>query len=104
MWEEYRKFLENQNREGTPTERVLGNSAKVNEFSQFFEKHQEDMAVHGAGALNAYVTQGEAVSQDEITAFKAGLSQLPLFFEACFQDIQKKKAERKSPPDDNTKL
>lgn len=93
MWEDFRKFLENQNREGVQVEKVLGNSSKVAKFSQFYERHQEDIAVVTAGSLYNYVTEAQSVSSEEITAFRAGLAQMPLFLEQCYKYTQFKKQE-----------
>ncbi len=89
-----RLFFENQKREGSGCEKVLGNSAAVHAFAKFYAKHQEDLGVQSAGALIEYLTDGSSRSSEETKAFQAGLASLPMFFEACFREIEAKK----SPP------
>jgi hypothetical protein len=87
-------FFSNQKRDGSPMERLLGNSERVSQFAQFYGKHAETIAVILAGKLNEYLSDPQDDKDTKQSmAFKSGLATLPLVLEACFMEIQKKKEE-----------
>lgn len=87
-------FFNNQKREGSPMEKLLGNSTRVSEFAQFYTKHAETIGVVLAGKLAEYLSDPqEDKDSQQSRAYKAGLATLALVMESCFMETQKKKEE-----------
>lgn len=93
-----KKFNEAQKREITPfseCERVLGDTAKVSAFAQFWDKHHDEFLIIGAKELFEFSTTQE-YTKHELDIFKKGLSAIGSFFENCSRDIAGKKALEES--------
>lgn len=94
----FKTFFENQRREGTKAEKLLGNSAAVNKFAQFYKNHAEDIALIATAGMYEYLSDPkQSISSELLDAYKKGLAEIPRFFELCFTEVETKKQE--SPPE-----
>lgn len=97
MYKQLAQFFNNQKREGTELEKLLGNSSRISQFAQFYAKHSEVLAVIAAAALLEYTSDpNKKADHDKVVAFQEGLAQFPVILEKCFKEIEIKK---ESPPD-----
>lgn len=95
VFKSLRKFFERKKArpvESTECEIVLGNSRKVEAFSQFWDQYQEDLAIIGAKELFE-ISSSEGYSRSEMDFFRKGLSVYGKFFEKCYLEIQLKRQQ-----------
>ena len=99
MFESLQEFYKNQKRtENEPCKRILGNTAKINAFANFYKENADELAVFSAGSLVNYLNGQTEKSTQESQAFRDGLAQLPLFLEECFKELEQKRKDEESLP------
>jgi hypothetical protein len=65
----FRQYLANRKVKSDFCESVLGNSAKLHEFSNFWDKNFDEIMVLAAYSINEYITESNP-TQDELIAYK----------------------------------
>lgn len=73
-------------------ERVLGLNGKVNEFATFYEKHEDDLLIVVASALENFSTS-QTYTKEELAFYKLALTELPLFMDKCVKERDRKLQE-----------
>lgn len=92
MLRELRKFLKRGRRSDDACTDLLGSSANVSKFSQFWLDHGDDLMLVSAVRLHEYTGGDNLFTKEELAAYKKGVADIALFFQACSQEIAKKKA------------
>lgn len=96
MQKNLRTYHKNRQREGSYLEKLFGNNAKIIKFSQFYEKHQDDLELIVAVKLNEFVSDPKAeFNSKEIDFYKRGLAEIGKIFAECHEEEQLKKAIEK---------
>ncbi len=88
--ESLRKYFSFASDKRSKCELVVGTSAKVAKFSQFWDSNSDEMLILAASELHNYITDKHPDSK-ELIAFKLGQASVGGFFPQCWAEVQAKK-------------
>jgi len=96
MKKDLRQLVENSSQAGTPCEKVLGSTPKVDKVASLLTNHASILRLIATNAILEYI-EGD-VSKDEITAFKAGVGAFGDFMTDCVKEREARR--QKSEPEE----
>lgn len=83
------KLIENQAKDASPCEKVLGSTPRVNNMAALWDKHATLFKLMAADALLDY-TEAQIYTSEECAAFRLGLSKIPELLASCSEERKKR--------------
>ena len=77
-----KKLIKNRRHEGPECEKILSNSHAVKQFATFWDNNYEEIEIALANFTHQWM-QDNDFTKEEMTAYKKGLSELPMFLMKC---------------------